>query len=141
MRESHSERRKFFLSIEISAISLKFGLIKLFEETELLNQNDLKQNIIRDCFLRNKKITYCLKPDPSCKCKNWWSKVQTVLQVDSFTLKGWNSTMRLNYLILLRENKSWLCTELDRRERVLQEDCMMSLQETEKLKKDGLYRS
>ena len=72
-----------FLSIEISAISLKYGLIKLFEEEELLNQNDLKQNFIRDCFLRNKKITYCLKPDPSWKCKNWGSKVQTALQVDS----------------------------------------------------------
>ena len=64
-------KREILSEREISAISLKYGLIKVFEEKELLSQNDLKQNIIRDCFLRNKKITYCLKPDPNWKCKNW----------------------------------------------------------------------
>ena len=42
MREKERERVKFFLSIEISDISLPCELTKLFEEKELIKQNCLK---------------------------------------------------------------------------------------------------
>ena len=60
----------FFLSIEKSATFLNCELIKLLEEKKLLYHDPLKRNVIRDCSLRNKRILYCLMPDPSWICKN-----------------------------------------------------------------------
>ena len=60
-------------------------------------------------------------------------KVQTELfknQVYSFTLKGWNSNRRIQ-----EREKNRLCTELDWRERVLQEDGTRNLQVLEEFKK------
>ena len=56
-------------------------------------------------------------------------------QVYGFTLKGWNTTRRINHLTILRREKNWQSAELDRSERVLQEDRMRSRQEMEELKK------
>ena len=61
-------------------------------------------------------------------------RADIALRESSFQLKGWNLIRRLNYLIS-PEEKSWLRTELDRRERVLHEDRMGSPQEIEELKK------
>ena len=86
------KEKEFFLSIEKSAISLTCDLIMLLKEKKLLYQGSLERNIIRYCFLRNRRIICCLKPDPSWICKNWGSKMQTELsknQVYSFTIKGW----------------------------------------------------
>ena len=55
MRKLQSEIENVSLSIEIYGISLKCELIELFEEKELLDQNCLKQKIIRGGFLKNKK--------------------------------------------------------------------------------------
>ena len=34
-------------------------------EQAVLSKNSLKRNNIRDCFLKNRRIIYCLKHDPS----------------------------------------------------------------------------
>ena len=49
--------------------------------------------------------------------------------------KGWNFTRRINNLIQSQREKSSLCTELDRRERFLQESRVRSLQAREELPK------
>ena len=58
------KEKGFSLSIEKSAISLNCEPIMLLKVKKLLYQYSLKQNIKRTCFLRNKRIIYCLKPDP-----------------------------------------------------------------------------
>ena len=55
--------------------------------------------------------------------------------VYGFILKGWNFTRRINNLIQSQREKSSLCTELDRRERFLQESRVRSLQAREELQK------
>ena len=88
--------------------------------------------IIRDYFLRNKRIIFCLKPDPSWICKDWRSKMQTELskrQVYSFTLKGWNSTRPITHLIIPRERRIGYAPKWTKRERVLGEDRMRNLWE------------
>ena len=65
----------------------------------------------------------------------------TVLHESSMhlNLKGWNFTSRFKCLIILREREwSCQCTEMDRKERLLEEDRMRSLQEIQEYEKDVL---
>ena len=50
------KEKGFFLSFEKSTISLNCEPIKLLMDKRLLNQDSLKRNVIRDWFLRNKRI-------------------------------------------------------------------------------------
>ena len=53
------------LSIESSSIFLNCKqIIRPNKEKRQLSQNSLTRNIIRDCFLKNRRIICCLKHDP-----------------------------------------------------------------------------
>ena len=124
--------KRFFLSTKINVNSLKNELTKLFEERELLKRNCLKPNVIRGSFLENKKIICCLdKQELRVQCAD------RALHESSMQLQS--QRMELHQANQLSDHsqreKSWLCTELDRKERLLQEDRMRSLQEKQELKK------
>ena len=66
--------------------------------------------------------------------------MQTVLfknQVYCFTLKGWNSTSRINYLLIhsKREREELATHRIGQKRKVLQEDRMRNLQEMKDLQK------
>ena len=69
--------------------------------TEQLNQDSLKQNIIRDCFLRNKKIIYCPKQVQELRFESADSRRMELYQANQLSDHS-------------QREKSWLCTEFKR---------------------------
>ena len=120
LQESYSERgreRKIFLSIEKSATSLSCQQITSKEKKQLY-QDSLNRKIIRDCYLKNRRVIYCLKHDPSCTCKSYGWKAQTGFSMNltfCFTLNEWNSCQATQSSDSRRDD--WLCTESEERER------------------------
>ena len=89
-----------------------------------------------DCSLKNNIIICCLKCDPSCVCKNCESADRS-LQESGLQLHSQRMALyQANQLpVYSWKEKNWLCTELGRRDRTLQETRMRNLQEMEELKK------
>ena len=120
------------------SMSLNGELIKLFLEKELRKQNYLKPNIIRGGFLRNKKDH--LRSEAQSELDKQELRVECAhraLHEASMQLHSQRKELhQANHLSdQSQREKSWWCTELDRRARVHQEDRMMSPQGTEELAK------
>ena len=142
VQHSLSEEKKFFLSIEIYAISWKCELTEL-DERELLKQNCLKPKITRGGFLRNKKIICCLKLQLELDKQELRDQCadralhESGMQLQSQRMELYHANQLSDHS---QREKSWPHTELDRKERLLPEDRMRSLQEIQELKKCAVQK-
>ena len=134
MCESRIQKEQgFFLSIEKSATSLHCELIKLPEEKKRLYQDSLKRNIIRDCLLRNKKNHLLSEARSELDIQEL--RVVTADGAPQFHSQRMDLYQTDQLIWVIPREKNWLSTEMDRRERVLQQDRMRNFQEIEEWKK------
>ena len=142
-RSLHQKEGGFFLSVETSAISLNYELIMLLREKKLLYQDSLMRNVVRDCFLRNKKrITKLSEVRSELNMQEL--RVESadrvlqgpVQQLCSQRMEFYQANQLSDHS---KREKNWLCTELENRERVLQETRMRTLPGHGRIEKDLLH--
>ena len=140
------EREVFLLSVEKPTIFVNGKQIRPPKVNRQLWRKSLKWNIIRDCFLKNRRSFCCLKHGPRWICKNQGSKAQTGLalresrpQIHSQRMELCQANQSSDHA---QREKDRFCSELEDRERALLRTRIRTLQEMKKnSKKFLLYRS